>query len=595
MKKIENKKGVLQLIKVLKKTIPCIFKGAPLMFIYMQSISIIYSLLWVAILPANKVMFDTILRGIDGKASYKNIITAILIVFFILLSQHFLNGLNAYNCMMHYFKIYGYLNNNINEKSKLIDPIDFENPFRLDDINKAKKGSEKAAYLVFVFFSILTFYLPQIIFYGIYFYKLKPKLVFTIFLIFIPMMLTQFLRTSVYMKLEDEVAPIRREFEHYGNCICNREYFKETRSLGAFKFFKELYDSTLELLNKKQWEADRKTGFWALGMKVITLCGYFGVLYILFEALLNNDITVGAFAAIFISLDSLFSIIKELINNQIGALTNSLGSVNNFVNFMEIPERKGKDIKPDFNSGIEVINSSFKYPGKEDFTLKNINLRINPGETLAIVGENGAGKTTLVRLMMGLYVPTEGMVKIGGEDTKDISASAFYDGISAVFQKFQKYKMSLKDNVSISNTESSNDVQDAIEKAGVNLKKINLPQGIETNLSREFNGVDLSGGQWQRIAIARGFYRIHNLIILDEPTAAIDPIEETRVYEKFAEISKNKTAIIVTHRLGSVKIADKIIVMDKGSIVESGTHEELLKAKGKYSIMFEKQAKWYER
>jgi ATP-binding cassette subfamily B protein len=260
-----------------------------------------------------------------------------------------------------------------------------------------------------------------------------------------------------------------------------------------------------------------------------------------------------------------------------------------------MPERKCEAEKVNFNEGIEVINASFRYPGNEKLVVKNINLKLNIGETLAIVGENGAGKSTLVRLITGIYLPVEGTVKVGGADMKEISASAVYNGISAVFQKFQRYKMTLHDNVAISDSMNKSKIEDAILKAGLDPEKINLPEGTETMLAREFNGVDLSGGQWQRVAIARGLYRVHDMIILDEPTAAIDPIEETRIYKKFAEISRGKISVIVTHRLGSAKIADRIIVMDEGRIVEAGTHDELLKAGGKYSYMFAEQARWYRR
>jgi len=305
------------------------------------------------------------------------------------------------------------------------------------------------------------------------------------------------------------------------------------------------------LLNHKQWQTERKTGFLELGMKIITLLGYGGVLIILFDALFKKDITIGAFTAAFISLDSFVGIMKELVYGSVGQLARNAGTVDNFISFMDMPERNGRDVQLDFSSGIEVINASFKYPGAEKPALDNVSLKIAGGETLAVVGENGAGKTTLVRLISGLYLPTEGTVKIGGMSTKEAAAGSIFRGVSAVFQKYQKFKMTLHDNVSINDTESSDEADAAIQKAGLSLEKDNFPDGTETMLSREFNGIDLSGGQWQRVAIARGFYRVHDLIILDEPTAAIDRIEETRVFEKFAEISKGKTSIIVTHfRLG---------------------------------------------
>lgn len=198
--------------------------------------------------------------------------------------------------------------------------------------------------------------------------------------------------------------------------------------------------------------------------------------------------------------------------------------------------------------------------------------------------------------MAGIYTPTEGVVSIGGCDTKELCRNSIYKNISGVFQKFQKYQMTLRENVVISdlnNVIDDDSIKNTLRKADVNYDSATFIDGLDTMLSREFDGIDLSGGQWQRIAIARGLNRKHKIIVLDEPTAAIDPLEETNLYKKFAEISKGITSILVTHRLGSARIADKIIVMDEGSIVEFGTHEELLNNHGKYYDMFQAQAKWY--
>jgi len=286
---------------------------------------------------------------------------------------------------------------------------------------------------------------------------------------------------------------------------------------------------------------------------------------------------------------------EELICRHIGGLSKEIGTVRNFLRFLDMPERKGTIERSSLDGGIVLENVSFRYPGAETNALENINLSIGKGETIAIVGQNGAGKSTLVKLLTGLYLPTEGTVKIGGVDTRNISLQSIYRGISGVFQKYQRYKMTLKENINISDLDYSDQkqLQAAVEKADLELSQETYPQGYDTMLSREFDGVDLSGGQWQRIALARGFYRVHDLIVLDEPTAAIDPLEETRIYHKFAEISKGKTAVIVTHRLGSAKIADRIVVLDAGRVVAIGTHEQLMQEHGMYAKMYQAQAQWY--
>lgn len=216
---------------------------------------------------------------------------------------------------------------------------------------------------------------------------------------------------------------------------------------------------------------------------------------------------------------------------------------------------------------------------------------------MALVGENGSGKSTLIRLITGLYLPQSGMVMHNNKSTMEFTPKSLFTGISGVFQKYQRYQLSLCNNIIISDIYAESNYKENINsatvKAGIEPNADIFPDGYGTILSREFDGVDLSGGQWQRVAIARGFYRQHDLIVLDEPTAAIDPVEETKIYKRFAEIAKNNTAVVVTHRLGSIKFADRIIVMQKVRIVGVGSHEELLSICPLYIKMWESQSQYY--
>lgn len=195
---------------------------------------------------------------------------------------------------------------------------------------------------------------------------------------------------------------------------------------------------------------------------------------------------------------------------------------------------------------------------------------------------------------MGIYTPTEGRVLIHGMDTLKTDVKSIFVGQSGVFQKYQRYQMTLKENVQISANGNGSDFKKVLKQVGLDDKAACFPLGDETMLSREFGGVELSGGEWQRIAIARGLYRHHHMIVLDEPTAAIDPIEESHIYNQFIKLSKHKTAVIVTHRLGSIKIADKIVVMDKGKIIDMGSHNELMKRSKLYAEMYNSQSAWYQ-
>ncbi|NMM55478.1 ABC transporter ATP-binding protein [Paenibacillus aquistagni] len=589
------KKRSENIFTIFIKVLPDIFHGAPVHFVYMNIVALVYSVLWFSILPANNYMFDTIIKAADGQASIKYAIISILIVFAILTVQHVFNGLNAYNNMYQYFKVYGYLHYRIHKKVDQLPAIKFEDPSVMDDINKSIKGSENAMLLVNIIMNMIFFYIPQLLFYSIYFYFLNPYLVLVVFLIFIPQVISSILQSKFHINLEQEVAPIRRELDNYDKSLTGIDFFKETRMLRAYGYFIKLYKDTQLLLNGKSYAVEKKIARIRLYMALMTLTGYIGVLYILLQTVLSGAITIGSFGAVFISLSSLLSIIKEITFGSFNELSKNFGTVLNYKNFMNMdPAEKMPEQNIDFSKGVRISNVSFQYPNTNKKALNNVSLHIQDKETIAIVGENGAGKSTLVRLLLGIYRPQSGSIHIGDIQSTEKNPYISQKNISAVFQKFQRYALTLKENVRISDIKSDDDIIKPIQSAGLVVNSKDFPQGEQTMLSREFGGTDLSGGQWQRLAIARGLFRKHDLIILDEPTAAIDPIEESNIFRTFRDVSENKTAVIVTHRLGSAKIADRIIVLDDGQIIEEGTHEALMRLNGKYAYMFNEQAKWYE-
>ena len=294
---------------------------------------------------------------------------------------------------------------------------------------------------------------------------------------------------------------------------------------------------------------------------------------------------MGAFAAVFAAIDVMFLLMEEIFRNYLGSMSRNMGRINNFLNLLEKPETEQTDV-PLEGGSIVLENVSFRYPEADHASLEHIDLEIKDHETVAVVGENGAGKTTLARILLGIYRPDSGRIIVDGkvmDETKN-----YFSSVSAVFQKFNRYKLNLEDNVCISDLRGIGDFRGAVSAVDPELK-------IDENavLSRDFDGVDLSGGQWQKLAIARGIYRKSKIMLLDEPTSAIDPVQESRLYETFLKIAEGKTCIMITHRLGLARIADRIVVMKDGKIVENGTHGELLEKKGEYSRMWSSQAGWY--
>lgn len=569
---------------------------APGMLVICCVISILHGMSWGVETMLQQRFFDKASLFSSGKAELAAVVIALIWLGLANISCQVLNGVANYLPGIMFNKIDGKLTMQLHQKIARIAPINFEDTDRLDDINKAKQGLNNSTFFAFIFLTVITFYLPYFIFMGWYMFSLKPVLAWSIVLVFLPTALTQLVRAKVFSKLEDKSAPIRRQYEYFEGCMVSRELYKETRLLGGFYFFKKLYMDALKLLNKLSFKANLKTNLAELGMRLLTVAGYIGILYMLFDALMKGEITVGAFAAVFNSLGLLYSIMEEVICRHIGGIAQNLGTVQNYINFLGFPELQGTDEELPEDFDIKLQDLVFAYPGAERNAINKVNLTIKNGETIALVGENGSGKSTLIRLITGLYQPAAGSVLYGDLSTDRIKLSALARNISAVFQDYGRYQMTLAENIAISDTqkEPSEEELDRVSgMAGLSREDECFPDGYDTMLSREFDGVDISGGQWQRVAIGRGFYRKHKLIRLDEPTAAIDPLEESRIYNRFAELSKDKTAIIVTHRLGSVKLADRIVVLKDGEIVEVGNHAELMENGGEYARMYNAQSKWY--
>ncbi|MBE3584149.1 MAG: ABC transporter ATP-binding protein [Limnochordaceae bacterium] len=238
----------------------------------------------------------------------------------------------------------------------------------------------------------------------------------------------------------------------------------------------------------------------------------------------------------------------------------------------------------------------FTYPDAHRPVLAGVSFSIRAGETVALVGENGAGKTTLVKLLLGLYHPNRGRILFDGCPAEEIDLPSRFKAMSAVFQGFLRYCLTLRENIAASQIDLAQEDQrilSAAARAGLDGVIERLPQGLNTLLGPDVGGVELSGGEWQRVALARAFLRDSQVLILDEPTAALDPMAEVAIFERFAELARGQTTLLISHRLGMARLADRILVLENGRLVEDGSHEGLVQRGGPYARMFEAQARWY--
>ncbi|MBO4886187.1 MAG: ABC transporter ATP-binding protein [Clostridia bacterium] len=474
------------------------------------------------------------------------------------------------------------------------EPVCFENTGRLDALEKAQEGVTALNDVCSLIFEDGAWSLMNLAALTIWLALRNALLACLLPLTCLPMIASQLLLQKFSFDVKEKQAPISRATAYCEQAMTSREMFKETRVLGAFGYFHARYRRHLKEYARLNRGLMLKSTGVSLAANLVSLTGFVGMLVLMLFELRAGRIETAAFAALFAGLLGIYQSICVFFMGFGEMIATNLPQAGNLFKVLDMPEREGEAGEADGGKGVTLENVRFRYPGAENEAVRGVSLDIKPGETVAVVGENGAGKTTLVRLMTGLYLPDSGAVRIGGKDTRKIDLPSAVKRSSAVFQKYAQYKLTLGENVRAS--DMAGDARSAaapLRDAGLPADSACFPEGEKTMLSREFDGVDLSGGQWQRVAIARGLYRAHGLIVLDEPTAAIDPLEETRVYQKFAALSKNSTAVIVTHRMGSARIADRIVVMKDGAIDDIGTHDELMARGGVYADMVAAQAEWY--
>lgn len=327
-----------------------------------------------------------------------------------------------------------------------------------------------------------------------------------------------------------------------------------------------------------------------------------GIAYVyLINMTINDGLSVSSFILYFVAISTLTNWVMGVLK-EMSTLHKECLDISSLREFLDYPEPfkfdDGKDIPLASNYEIKLENVSFHYPESDKDIIHNLDLTIHPREKLAIVGLNGAGKTTLVKLICGLLSPSEGRVLLNGDDISDFNRNKYYELFSAVFQDFSILDVTIaeeiaqcKDNIDYQR------IKECIDYAGLTDTINKLPQGLNTHIGREvyLDGVLLSGGQMQRLMLARALYKNGPILLLDEPTAALDPLAESEIYQKYSDMANNKTSLFISHRLASTRFCDRIILIKDGGVKEEGSHEDLLKLDGEYAKLFEVQSRYYKQ
>ena len=376
---------------------------------------------------------------------------------------------------------------------------------------------------------------------------------------------------------------------------------KDIRLYHMAKWFSDIYNQNMDGLAGWYQRLTRKLFGNAVCGGGVSLIRETAVYLYLITLIWRGQITVADFVLYF-GVTAGFSSWLESIFSKLSELNQWSLAVNYYRSYLEYPDtyrrEGGRPLPADgLPKEIELKNISYKYEGAETDTLHNFSLKIAPGEHLAIVGLNGAGKTTLVKLICGLTDPTEGQVLYDGVDIREYNRLEYYRLISAVFQQYSILPVTIEEIVAETDSEKLNTakVEQSLKSAGLWDKVYQLSQGVKSRYGRDIfdDGIEFSGGEVQKLLLARALYKSAPLLILDEPTAALDPIAESEMYRNYSRFSDGKTALFISHRLASTSFCDRVILIDNGAICEEGTHESLLALKGKYCELFEMQAKYY--
>lgn len=432
--------------------------------------------------------------------------------------------------------------------------------------------------------------------------KLNWFFILLISIVTIPEFIIQNQHSKLAWGIFGHRSPLRRRFWYLAGLFENYQQIKEVKLYRLVERFlhevrqlqTKFYDDNIKLA-KKSLKAE-------IGFNFLSTIVYSGIeLYVILEVLLKR-LTIGDIAFYTGIVSKFQNSLSGLFRNLNGIYDHSLYTKDIFTLFdlqpkvIESTHPRTIDLRQP--PKIEFINVDFKYPGQDNYILKNFNLTITPGEKIAFVGENGAGKSTIIKLLARFYDVSGGQILLDNVDIKDLKLDDLYRLLGVLFQDFNHYEDTVKANIhfgDIAKNPTDELILRTIQSAGAKQMIQDLPQSLDQMLGRTFDGgIELSGGQWQKIALSRAFFRNAPILILDEPTSAIDAKAENQIFNTVEKLSRDKTVIIISHRFSTVRNADRIIIIDKGKVIESGTHQDLIKLKGRYAKLFELQAKGYK-
>ncbi|AGA59353.1 ABC-type multidrug transport system, ATPase and permease component [Thermobacillus composti KWC4] len=573
----------------LAKSIALAMRTAPVVCLSLLIFKFVAAVLPTLQIDLTKELTNSVASLLNQAGNMRDCITVLVVIFIIGIFAVLIELLNQYITLLLQQKTGYRMEGMLAEKTVLFPVIRFDDSQFYDQLQRARSTITFSGQRVIDFLFSAGQSLVTLISFIVLIGQFDTLLTVAIILYMIPSLWVNMKIGKWKFWLLRLQTPFTRRMQYLFDLLTNRSSAKELRIYNLGQTLLKEWSAIYWNNAAEQKKVERRSFKARSAVESIqSLLGMLFTIYSIFVCI-NGNLTVGHFVAIYQILVSTQSQLKKLAF-ELSSLYEDALMMNEFFLFMDTNEEgQNSEIaaalqafKGPITKGITVNNLSFRYPNRSEYTLKNISLHIKPNQTVAIVGENGAGKSTLVNCLIGLYSSYSGKIEYDGVDLKNIDKSALYRNIAAVFQDFLRLYNTPRENIGYGDIGRLSD-QTALEMAaarsGASEVISSLPDGFDTRLGPEFEGgTELSVGQWQKLALGRAFFKESEIIVLDEPTASMDPIAEQSLYKRFAELSEGKITLLISHRLGSCKIADHILVLKDGELVEQGTHDELLKS-----------------
>lgn len=503
------------------------------------------------------------------------------------------------------------VNVQILEKAVGLDLPFFENAEFYDKLTRARReASSRPVALVADAFQIVQ-NLLTLAGYAAVLSRFSAWLVLGLLVATVPAALSEMRHSKLGFQLRNWRSPETRRLLYLEYVLANDEHVKEVKLFGLGPHLLGRYRTLSETFYQEDKRLSIRRAAWTQALSLIGTGAFYGAYVLMAAQAARGQLTLGTLTLYIVALRQGQQAFQSVLSG-IGNLYEHNLYMSNLFDYLAIASSAAATpgapddapspppgVPDGKQRGLVFENVGFRYPGKDTFALRGLSLRVEPGDSLAIVGQNGAGKTTLVKLLARLYQPTEGRISLDGIDLSDWPIATLRRRISVLFQDFNQYQLSVRENIglgSVDHLEDTPRIERAAERGGADAVAAALPLGLEARLGTWFEkGSELSGGQWQKIALARAFMREDaDILVLDEPTAALDAEAEHAVFERFRQLSEGRTTIVISHRFPTVRMARHIIVLEQGALVEAGSHAELIARGGIYARMFALQAQGYQ-